>query len=37
MNETLVAAYIGGLVVCYWAGYKFGAAVSWMRKLGSGG
>lgn len=37
MSETLTVAYIGGLVACYWAGYKFGAGVSWVRKLGSGG
>lgn len=35
MSESLVAAYVGGLVVCYWAGYKWGAAVAYIRKLGS--
>lgn len=35
MSGTLITAYVGALIGCYWAGYKWGAAVGWIRKLGS--
>ncbi len=35
MTEGEVLAYLTAIVVCYWAGYKFGLARSIIHKLGS--
>lgn len=32
----LISLYLGGLVVCYFGGYKAGAVVKFINQLGSG-
>lgn len=34
-EERFVALVLGGLVACYWAGYKFGYAVRMIKNLGN--
>ncbi len=35
MTEAQIAAYLTGLVVSYFGGYKFGAVVAAIKKLGT--
>jgi len=35
MSTEAIAAFIGGLFACYWAGYKFGFVVAAIKKLGT--
>lgn len=33
--EAFIALVLGGLVGCYWAGFKFGVAVRMLKNLGN--